>query len=99
MEISGKIAVWALAGLIGGAFTACGSSDSDEILTSTDGIHGTVTPPSTEPGAVDPTVTGVLTSSQAGKYIEATATQLKQLCNPQDQERCGGVADGHSQCA
>ena len=85
MEISGKIAVWALAGLIGGAFTACGSSDSDEILTSTDGIHGTVTPPSTEPGAVDPTVTGVLTSSQAGKYIEATATQLKQLCNPQDQ--------------
>ncbi|WP_295730549.1 hypothetical protein [uncultured Muribaculum sp.] len=85
MEISRKLAILALSGLIGAGFTACGGDD-DDIQISTEGTQGTVTPPTTEPGAVDPTVTGTLAPAEAGKYIENTAKQFEQVCNPQDQK-------------
>lgn len=85
MEISRKLAILALSGLIGAGFTACGGGD-DDVEISTEGTQGTVTPPTTNPGTVDPTVTGTLTSADAGKYIENTAAQFKQICNPQDQQ-------------
>ena len=77
MELSKKFAILALSGLVCATFTSCSSSDDDVL--GTEGTQGTITPPSTEPGAVDPTVTGVLTSSEAGSYIENTATKLKEI--------------------
>ena len=88
MELSKKIAILALSGFVCTAVTSCSSSDDDAL--GTEGTQGTVTPPSTEPGAVDPTVTGVLTSSEAGTYIENTATKLNEICKPQEQQ--GAVA-------
>ena len=86
MELSKKIAILALSGLVcATTVTSCSSSD-DDTLSGTEGTQGTVTPPSTEPGAVDPTVTGVLTSAEAGTYIENTAAKLQQICKPQEQQ-------------
>ena len=84
MELSKKFAILALSGLVCATVTSCSSSDDDVL--GTEGTQGTITPPSTEPGAVDPTVTGVLTSSEAGSYIENTATKLNEICKPQEQQ-------------
>ena len=94
MEISGKIRCMALAGLIGGGLphAALPTAMKFPYKYRRYTWHSYTSP--TEPEAVDPTVTGVLTSSQAGQIYGGYSHQLKQLCNPQDQRGAGGVADG-----
>lgn len=86
MKITGRFFCGILAGVVAAGFTSC-KSDDDVTPEGPAGALTDVVAPVVTPGAVDPTVTGVLDATEAGNYIENTAKQLDNICKPQDQKQ------------
>ncbi|MDE6339608.1 MAG: hypothetical protein K2K97_07470 [Muribaculaceae bacterium] len=87
MRFTRRILFGILTGVVASGFSACDKTQKDE--PTPEGPEGALTgviAPVVTPGAVDPSVTGVLSTTEAGNYIETTAKQLDEICNPQDQK-------------
>lgn len=86
MKLFKPFYVFALSGMLMAGFTACGDDDNE-------GPGGD--DPIVEPGQVDDSVNHPLTSTEAGNYLDETASQVYNLFNPNDQKEVVDVFNNY----